>query len=174
MIVCAGGVESFEFAKPIGIGLIESAINLTKICIQEKPSEIIFIGSAGLYKDGDLFEIFESKNATNIELSLLYEKSYMPFPQEIFNDVSQETFVNSSNFITKDIVSAYKLFDLGAYAENMEFYSILAVADKFNIPAKGVFVATNFCNQNANKDFVKNHSLAKDILVDYIQCKGYI
>ena len=31
MIVCAGSVESFKFAVSIGIGLVESAINLTKI-----------------------------------------------------------------------------------------------------------------------------------------------
>lgn len=196
LIICAGQSESFDFAKPMGIGLIEMSINLSiylQSCITNSaivnatnptkkktetiltlPNEIIFVGSAGLYKDGQLFEIFESKNAANIEISLLDDKSYIPFPQEVFNDVSRETFINSSNFITKNIASATKFFELGAYAENMEFYSVLAVARKFNIPAYGIFVATNFCNANAHNDFITNHNLAKDILHDYLESKGII
>ncbi|MCR4942437.1 MAG: purine-nucleoside phosphorylase [Campylobacter sp.] len=174
MIVCAGGNEHFHFAKNIGIGMVQSAINLSELCIKDKPNKIIFIGTAGLYKEGQIFEIFESKNATNIEISMLDKKSFMPVPQEVFNDVSQETFINSSNFITINKASAYKLFELGAYAENMEFYSVLSVAKKFNIPAKGIFVATNFCNANAHEDFLQNHSLAKDILCEYVESKGMI
>ncbi|KEA45354.1 purine nucleoside phosphorylase [Campylobacter mucosalis] len=174
MIVCAGKSESFDFATPIGVGLVESAINLTEILCKKMPNRIIFIGSAGLYKEGNLFEIFESQNAANIEISLLDAKSYVPVPQEIFNDVSHETFINSSNFITKDEASAHKLFNLGAYAENMEFFSVLSVAKKFQIPARGIFIATNFCNENAHKDFITNHTLAKDILCEYLEHKGII
>lgn len=218
LFVCAGESESFDFAVPVGIGLVDSAARLSEILAQltlfdelkslkvsdeilhdllaveyskceilakflepnvkkQKnflPNEIIFIGSAGLYKNGELFEIFESQNAANIEISLPDDKSYVPVPQEVFNDVSRETFINSSNFITKDTLSAKKLFKLGAYAENMEFYSIMAVAKKFNIPAKGIFIATNFCNANAHKDFMHNHSLAKDMLCEYLEHKGLI
>lgn len=174
LILCAGGNESFEFATPIGIGLIQSAINLTEICIKNKPNEIIFVGSAGLYKDGKIFEIFESRNAKNLEISALEGRSYSPISQEIFNDVSRETFINSSNFITKDIANAHKFFSLNAYAENMEFYSVLAVAKHFNIPAYGIFVATNFCNENAHFDFSKNHKRAKEILITYLIDKGLI
>ena len=49
MIICAGGNENFPFAKAIGIGLIESAINLTRICLEFQPKEIIFIVTCGLY-----------------------------------------------------------------------------------------------------------------------------
>lgn len=222
LIVCAGDIESFDFAVSIGIGLVRSGINLSEILtklaffdelkscenggefllkiIQREceadatiakildhkmasadkfrtkflPSEIIFVGSAGLYQDGELFEIFESKNAANIEISLLDDKSYVPVPQEVFNDVSRETFINSSNFITKDKESAKKLFGLGAYAENMEFFAVLATAQKFGIDAKGIFVATNFCNTNAHTEFVQNHALAKDMLHNYLEEKGLI
>ena len=36
LIVCAGAMESFEFATTIGIGMIEPAINLTKILLNLK------------------------------------------------------------------------------------------------------------------------------------------
>ena len=38
------------------------------------PSEIIFIGSAGLYRDGEILKIFESSVAANIEISSLESK----------------------------------------------------------------------------------------------------
>ena len=40
MVVCAGRGEEFSFARVIGVGLIESAINLTKICLTEKVDEL--------------------------------------------------------------------------------------------------------------------------------------
>ena len=33
LIVCAGEMESFQFATTIGIGMVEPAINLTKILL---------------------------------------------------------------------------------------------------------------------------------------------
>ena len=73
LLVCAGWSESFKFANSIGVGLVESAINLTKILsnlkMQNCVDEVIFIGTAGLYGRGNLGEIYESKAATNIEIS---------------------------------------------------------------------------------------------------------
>ena len=47
MIVCAGRNETFPFAQTIGVGLIESAINLTRLCLFDKPEYLLFVGSAG-------------------------------------------------------------------------------------------------------------------------------
>jgi len=78
MIVCAGNNETFSFASTIGVGLIESAMNLTRICLFDKPDYIIFIGSAGSYGDHKIFDIVESSNASNLELSFLdNNKKYM-------------------------------------------------------------------------------------------------
>ena len=74
MIVCAGKSETFSFASSIGVGLIESAMNLTRICMFDKPDYIIFIGSAGSYGNYKLFDIVESSNASNIELSFFREQ----------------------------------------------------------------------------------------------------
>ena len=60
MIISAGNKEIFDFATPIGVGLIESSINLTRLCLFNKPDFLIFIGSAGSYgnkKD----KVFNSK-----------------------------------------------------------------------------------------------------------------
>ena len=43
MILCAGRNETFDFARPIGVGLIESAINLTKLVLEEKPAFLFLL-----------------------------------------------------------------------------------------------------------------------------------
>ncbi|ASM35928.1 purine nucleoside phosphorylase [Campylobacter sputorum subsp. bubulus] len=180
MIVCAGDIENFSFAKPIGIGLVNSAINLTNILTtnlltKQNISQLVFIGTAGLYKDGNIFDIYESSKASNLEISNVLNLSYSPIKYTIDNNVSRETLlVNSSNFITQDENIAYKMFELGCFMENIEFFSVLKVADFFKIPAFGIFCATNFCNKNAHSDFIKNHEKAKKILTSYIKNKGII
>lgn len=139
------------------------------------PSEIIFVGSAGLYKDGEVFEIYESSDAANIEISSLENKSYSPIESEIASVVPRGTCkVNSLNFITTDQNLAHKLFDRGYFLENMEFFAVLKVAQKFQIPAYGIFVATNFCDKNAHADFIKNHEQAKKELENYLKQKEII
>ena len=142
----------------------KSAQNPDKI-LNALPREIIFIGSAGLYKEGEIFEIYESSAAANIEISSLENKSYSPIESKIASVVPRGTCkVNSSNFITTDQNLAHKLFDREYFLENMEFFAVLKVAQKFQIPAYGIFVATNFCNKNAHEDFIKNHEQAKNEL----------
>ena len=152
----------------------KSSQNPDKI-LNALPSEIIFVGSAGLYKDGEVFEIYESSAAANIEISSLENKSYSPIEGEIASVVPRGTCkVNSSNFITTDQNLAYKLFDRGYFLENMEFFAVLKVVQKFQIPAYGIFVATNFCDKNAHVDFIKNHEQAKKELENYLKQKEII
>lgn len=175
MILCAGNSESFKFAVPIGVGLIDSAINLTKIISLNRPNEIVFIGSAGVYADLELLRIYESYTAANYEISALLNKSYTPISYEIDSIVPRETMkTNSSNFITTDEISAQKFAKMGYNLENMEFYSVLKVAKFYQIPAYGIFVTTNFCNENAHEDFIKNHKESKEILTKYLKTKGLI
>ena len=139
------------------------------------PREIIFIGSAGLYKDGEVFEIYESSVAANTEISSLENKSYSPIESEITSVVPRGTCkINSSNFITTDQNLAHELFSRGYFLENMEFFAVLKVAQKFQIPAYGIFVATNFCDKNAHADFIKNHEQAKKELEKYLKQKEII
>lgn len=152
----------------------KSSQNPDKI-LNALPSEIIFVGSAGLYKDGEVFEIYESSVAANIEISSLENKSYSPIENEIASVVPRGTCkVNSSNFITTDQNLARELFDCGYFLENMEFFAVLKVAQKFQIPAYGIFVATNLCDENAHTDFIKNHEQAKKELEKYLKQKEII
>ena len=152
----------------------KSAQNPDKI-LNALPREIIFIGSAGLYKEGEIFEIYESSAAANIEISSLENKSYSPIESKIASVVPRGTCkVNSSNFITTDQNLAHKLFDREYFLENMEFFAVLKVAQKFQIPAYGIFVATNFCDKNAHEDFIKNHEQAKKELEKYLKQKEII
>ena len=152
----------------------KSSQNPDKI-LSALPSEIIFVGSAGLYKDGEVFEIYESSVAANIEISSLENKSYSPIESGIASIVPRGTCkVNSSNFITTDQNLAHELFARGYFLENMEFFAVLKVAQKFQIPAYGIFVATNFCDKNAHADFIKNHEQAKNALEKYLKQKEII
>ena len=69
MIICAGNSENFSFATPMGVGLIESAMNLTRLCLFDKPEFLLFVGTAGSYGEAKIFDIIESKTASNIELA---------------------------------------------------------------------------------------------------------
>lgn len=166
MIICAGNIESFDFAIPIGIGLVDSAINLTKIVLDKKPESLTFIGSAGSYGKYKPFDIVESATAVNIENSFLTGGSYTP----IKSDVSRETIdiVNSSNYITTDEKLSKRYREMNIELENMEFFSVLRVAQEFKIPVSGIFVVTNYCNESAHKEFIKNHEKAKQLLERYI------
>jgi nucleoside phosphorylase len=174
MIVCAGRTELFDFAMPIGVGLVESAINLTKLIVAKKPEELVFIGSAGSYGELLLGELALSHEAVNIEHSVISESAYSPielrekssFPS---SDKYGKIVINSSNYITTSNETSKKLLELGADAENMEFYSVLRTAREFGILAFGVFVITNYCNKDAHMTYLQNLPSAKQLLIDY--CK---
>ncbi len=172
MIICAGNNETFDFATPIGVGLIDSAINLTRLMIEEKPSSLLFVGSAGSYGSYKPFDIIESSAAANIELGVITQSAYTPIDNTIYHDdVSRETsiMINSSNYITTDMEIAKEYQKLGLELENMEFFSILKTAQSFEIPARGIFIVTNYCDENAHADFIKNHEKAKALLSTYIK-----
>ncbi len=167
MIICAGNNETFDFATPMGVGLIESTINLTRLCLFDKPEFLLFIGSAGSYGEHKIFDIIESKTASNIELGFLSGDAYTPLDNVISTNIDQtkrDVIVNSSNYISTNEELTKKFLKLGIGIENMEFFAVLKVAQEFDIPAGGVFCITNYTNKNAHEDFLKNHKKAKEIL----------
>ena len=171
MIICAGRNETFNFAKPMGVGLIETAINLTRQCLFDKPDFLLFVGSAGSYGNYKIFDIIESKRASNIELSFLEDNSYTPLDNVLESEnkmVRNDTIINSSNYITKNFKLSQNFNEYKIGCENMEFYSVLQVAKEFEIPVAGIFVITNYTNQNAHNDFLKNHKKAMEKLTKYL------
>ncbi len=172
MIVCAGQNEQIKGAVPIGIGLVDSAINLTKICLENELKEIIFVGSAGSYGKVKIFETVEVAKVSNIEISFLQNLSYTPIENIIsLKDVSCETnlTVNSSNYITSDEKIAKIYLQKGIDIENMEFFAVANVAKKFGIKCKGIFVITNYCDKLAHDTFIKNHQKAKKIMEKIVE-----
>ena len=178
IILSAGNNEIFDFATPIGVGLIHSGINLTKLILENRPKSILFIGSAGSYGNLKPFDIINSHSSTNIETGYFLHNCYTPIDNKISTkklNVSCETtnknsiLVNSSNYITTNKNISNKFLDNSIEAENMEFYSILTVANKFNIPSLGIFIITNYCDEFAHSDFIKNHDQAKEILTSQIK-----
>ncbi|MEA3553007.1 MAG: purine-nucleoside phosphorylase [Campylobacterota bacterium] len=172
MIVSAGKNETFPFAIPIGVGLIESAMNLTRVCLFDKPEYILFIGSAGSYGEKNIFDIVESSNASNIELSFFRDDAYTPIDNVLRCEdpkFKSDTIVNSSNYIStnKELSNEFENYGIGC--ENMEFYSVVKVAQEFEIDVKGIFIITNYTDKNAHQDFISNHKEAMDKLINHLE-----
>ncbi len=171
MIICAGNSENFSFATPMGVGLIETAMNLTRLCLFDKPEFLLFVGTAGSYGDAKIFDIIESKTAANIELAFLEKNAYTPLENVISTNTTnkQDIIVNSSNYISTNEELTKRFLNFGVGIENMEFFSVLAVAKEFEIPAGGVFCITNYTNENAHADFLSNHTKAKELLEEHVK-----
>jgi nucleoside phosphorylase len=172
MIICAGNNETFDFAQPMGVGLIETAMNLTRLCLFDKPEFLLFVGSAGSYGKHDIFDIVESKTASNIELAFLSGDAYTPLDNVVSTNTDSTTkdvIVNSSNYISTNEELTKKFLSFGVAIENMEFFSVLKIAEEFNIPAGGVFCITNHTNKDAHSDFLKNHEEAKKLLSVHVK-----
>ncbi len=176
MILCAGNNETFDFATPIGVGLVDSAINLTRHCLVHKPEFLLFVGSAGSYGGHKIHEIIESKTAANIELGFLDKNAYTPIDNVVSAQTEnvQDVIVNSSNYITTSEKAMEQMRTLGMGIENMEFFTVMRVAQVFGIPAGGVFCITNYCDANAHRDFIANHGFAKVLLREHLISKGMI
>ena len=171
MIICAGNNETFNFAQPMGVGLIETAMNLTRLCLFDKPEFILFVGTAGSYGDANIFDIIESKTASNIELAFLSNDAYTPIDNVVTTNTTnvKDIVVNSSNYISTNDTLAKNFQKFGVGIENMEFFSVLKIAEEFNIPAGGVFCITNYTNENAHQDFLDNHEKAKELLEEHVK-----
>lgn len=170
---CAGQMEQIGFAYPLGVGLIESAINLTKFFMQNSCDEALFLGSCGSYGKRSIFEIIESDSASNIELSLLLGESYTPIPNQIKMGLNvPHGTINSSNYITSSKKNAELYLARGLEGENMEFFSFLQVAKRFGVKAKGIFVVTNYCYEDARKEYAKNYKKALSYLIEYVESKS--
>ena len=173
MIICAGNNENFGFATAMGVGLVETAMNLTRLCMFDKPEFLLFVGTAGSYGHANIFDIVESKTASNIELSFLENKSYTPLDNVVTTNTegTKDIVVNSCNYISTDAEVAKNYLKFGVGIENMEFFSVLRIAQEFDIPAGGVFCVTNFTNKDAHDDFLKNHAKAKELLSKHVQAR---
>lgn len=171
MIICAGNNETFNFATPMGVGMVETAMNLTRLCLFDKPEFILFVGTAGSYGDHKIFDIVESKTASNIELAFLQNKAYTPLDNVVTTNTegTKDVVVNSSNYISTDAELTKNFLKFGVGIENMEFFSVLRIAQEFNIPAGGVFCVTNYTNVEAHADFLANHEKAKELLSAHVK-----
>lgn len=135
------------------------------------PAFIFFVGTAGSYGKHKIFDIIESKTASNIENSFFNANAYTPIDNLVSTaqEISNEIIVNSSNYITRDEGLSKHYLANKIELENMEFFAVLNVAKHFNIPAGGAFIVTNYCNGKAHRDFLDNHSEAMKRLTTYIK-----
>lgn len=171
MIICAGNEENFDFALATGVGLVETAMNITRLCLFDKPEFLLFVGTAGSYGDAKIFDIIESKTASNIELAFLNNSAYTPLDNVVSTNETdvRDIVVNSSNYISTNKELAKNFLKFGVGIENMEFFAVLKIAQEFNIPAGGVFCVTNYTDEHAHDEYLKNRDKAKILLSEHVK-----
>lgn len=171
LFVSAGRMETFDFATPIGVGMINAAINLSKILAHKKYEKIIFLGSCGVYdEDLPLKRLFLANTFTQYE----HPKSssfYSPIELEIIINIPKskliQASVNSSNHICKDKLKAYKYKEAKCMLENMESFSVASCAKAYGCELGVLLCSTNYCDENAHENFMKNYKLSNEMLEDY-------
>ncbi len=107
----------------------------------------------------------------------MQNSAYTPIDNAVRIDTAltnSEVIVNSSNYISTNQILSKEFLQYNVELENMEFFSVLSVAKEFEIPAFGIFVVTNYTNENAHSDFIKNHKEAMNKLVKYLEDKNII
>ena len=133
MIICAGNNETFDFATPMGVGLIETAMNLTRACLFDKPEFLLFVGSAGSYGQANIFDIVESKTASNIELAFLNDDAYTPLDNVVSTNIDktkQDVIVNSSNYISTNEELTKKFLNIDLI-QPLIYLSVITLSDWF-------------------------------------------
>ncbi|PAF45628.1 purine-nucleoside phosphorylase [Helicobacter sp. 11S02629-2] len=173
--------ETFSFAHPIGIGLVQSAINLTRYCLMNPSLDsIVFVGSAGSYdKNLKIGDICLSTSAFNIESCFIKGECYTPLACHVaLENLELKSLeplnlpklqVNSSNYITNIDSLNTAFINANIALENMEFFSVLSVAQSFNLPAFGIFGITNYVGKDAFSEFRTNHASIKKLLESFVQ-----
>ena len=110
-------------------------------------------------------------------MGFLTQSAYTPLDNVLESEnkfARNDTIVNSSNYISTNEKLCKEFNEYGVGIENMEFFSILSVAKEFEIPVAGIFVITNYTNENAHEDFIKNHKEAMEKLTKYLLEKNII
>ena len=161
------GLENKGYlVRTIGIGLVDSAINLTRI-LEEYAylKNIIFIGTAGAYKDSKLKigDLVQAKETGLFSLSQYEGDSYLP--NKMIKKISCNQFsgieavqVASVLEINRRGEKLAKVFwKTGYSAEHMELFSVARVAKKFNKNIYSVLGVSNIVNQSAHQDWLKNN-----------------
>lgn len=180
MFVCAGKIERFDFAVPIGIGLVDAAASIARICETRKPEKLLFVGTAGSYGELAVGDIVKAHRAVSIEPTFFSGRAYTPLSLDpiasVGGNVSRETdslVVNSPNFITTDCAVWKSMTIRRIGLENMEFYAVVKIAMRYRIEVEGVFGVTNYCDKNAHRDFSDNHRTMMAKLEAYIK-RNYV
>ncbi len=152
--------------QSLGIGFLNSALNLEKLIQVQAITEIIFIGTAGSYTDSlEIGEIVTVSSSSALNLGAVLELAYVPTKQEHFDLNIFEGFKSAQCFssleISRQEIIAEKLIAQNQsekyLVENMELYGIAAVAKRHEIPLRALLGITNYINPNAHEDWKANN-----------------
>lgn len=179
MFICVGNNESFEFAKSVGMGLVDSAIGLTRLILHYAPREIIFVGSAGSYEyfegvDSKLESSLDSANSAFLDSNLsaknldskdsaFLDSKNLDSKNAAFNKDSKDSTLNIGDIFYSTHATqlelsfleskSYTPIDNSVVMESFDFTPEDSIKDSIQ-HSKNVTHETNFATQNSK---ILNH-----------------
>lgn len=150
----------------LGIGFLDSALNLEKLICSNTITEIVFIGTAGSYNKAlSIGEIVSINSTAALNLGAVLGLAYVAgkqesFELEVFKDFKPAKCFSSLEISREEIIAEKLIAQNSAdkfLVENMELYGVAAVAAKNKIPLKSLLGITNYINPNAHEDWKANN-----------------
>jgi purine-nucleoside phosphorylase len=176
-----------------GIGYLNAYSTLTQFFKNYDLKDyqaLLFIGTAGLsrasesnrdIKIGDLVQVNETCLVHHTQnLKLTYLPRAYPSYQASYNtkqliDTSISKLASAKCFSALEITQNTRLSDLllsehklTQALENMELYGVAKFAYDYQLEWSSILGVTNFTNQNAHQDWLKNHKLVSKSLCKYL------
>jgi nucleoside phosphorylase len=155
--------------RTIGIGLIDSAINLNQILLNNRDiKNVIFVGTAGAYQNSNL-SIYDVVQGVKTDLfSLPFYERCSYFPSKMVTSLELNEFENLKKTNVASVLdinasseSFKNLFkDTGFQLEHMELFSVARVAKLLNKKVYSIFSISNIVDENAHEDWKKNNKTA--------------
>jgi nucleoside phosphorylase len=162
----------------LGIAYLNSALNLERylLNLKEKPSQIIFLGTAGSFEGIDIGDISSVSKVSLLMSTTRMKLAYTPLKEEdlTINKKSEEKFsdiksshcfsslgISQSKFLYLELKKEFKNEIL---VENMELFGLAKVASDHKIPWEAYLGITNHIGARAHQEWKQSHAAVSEKL----------
>jgi nucleoside phosphorylase len=161
----------------VGIGAIEAGIRLSEKLAREKYDKIIFLGTAGAYKNSDLVigDLISANSTIFVSGTHLLGKAYFPelFKKEIqiestYFDFPQKKVATVMEITKNDELAEKISLEYSLEVEHMEIFSLARVCERKNIEFSAYLGIANFVGKDSHKEWLENNEKVAENLQKYL------